>query len=84
MGCYQVFEWLKESRPLWERTLLPQHAESLLIPGNLRMGAASGAEDPDVTFIFPAKDEERTIGEVVEKAKKAAQALGLTCEVVVE
>jgi len=48
------------------------------------MGAAGGAEDPDATFIFPAKDEERTIGEVVEKVKKAAQALGLTYEVVVE
>jgi len=47
-----------------------------------RMGAGS-AEDPDVTFIFPAKDEEKAIGEVIEKAKKAAQALGLTCEVVV-
>jgi len=30
------------------------------------------AEAPDISFVFPAKDEEKTIGEVVEKARKAA------------
>ena len=28
--------------------------------------------NPDITFLFPAKDEEKTIGEVVEKAMRAA------------
>ena len=42
-----------------ESGLYSPRAESLPIPGDLRMGAAGGAEDLDVTFIFPAKDERR-------------------------
>jgi len=46
-------------------------------------GNAGSAEAPDVTFIFPAKDEEKTIGEVVEKAKRVAQTLAIACEAIV-
>jgi len=51
---------------------------SVIVPVNAGLTGRSGkirVEDVD---------EERTIGEVVEKAKKAAQALGLTYEVVIE
>jgi glycosyltransferase involved in cell wall biosynthesis len=47
------------------------------------VSAQSGAEAPDVTFIFPAKDEEKTIGEVIEKAQRAARTLALTYEIIV-
>jgi len=47
------------------------------------VSAQSGAEAPDVTFIFPARDEEKTIGEVVEKARRAAERAGMRCEVIV-
>jgi glycosyltransferase involved in cell wall biosynthesis len=45
--------------------------------------SAGGAEAPDVTFIFPARNEEKTIGEVVEKARRAAERAGMRCEVIV-
>ena len=41
------------------------------------------SEEPDVTFIFPSKNEEKTIAEVIQKAQKAAQQLGLTYEIIV-
>jgi len=41
------------------------------------------SEGPDLTFIFPSKNEEKTIAEVVQKAQKAAQQLGLAYEVIV-
>jgi glycosyltransferase involved in cell wall biosynthesis len=47
------------------------------------VSAQSGAEAPDVTFIFPARNEEKTIGEVVEKARRAAERAGMRCEVIV-
>jgi glycosyltransferase involved in cell wall biosynthesis len=34
-------------------------------------------------FIFPSKNEEKTIAEVIQKAQKAAQQLGLTYEIIV-
>ncbi|WP_288007831.1 glycosyltransferase family 2 protein [Thermofilum sp.] len=40
-------------------------------------------EEPVVTFIFPSKNEEKTIAEVIQKAQKAAQQLGLTYEIIV-
>ena len=43
----------------------------------------SSVEAPDISFIFPAKDEEETIGEVIEKAKKAAESVGVKCEIIV-
>jgi glycosyltransferase involved in cell wall biosynthesis len=46
-------------------------------------GNAGSAEAPDVTFIFPARNEEKTIGEVVEKARRAAERAGMKCEVIV-
>ena len=48
-----------------------------------RVNVQDGAEAPDVTFIFPAKNEEKTIGEVVEKARRAAERAGMKCEVIV-
>jgi len=45
--------------------------------------SAGGAEAPEVTFIFPARDEEKTIGEVIEKARRAAERAGIKCEVIV-
>jgi glycosyltransferase involved in cell wall biosynthesis len=45
--------------------------------------SAGGAEAPDVTFIFPARNEEKTIGEVIEKARRAAERAGMKCEVIV-
>jgi len=59
MGCYQAFEWLKGVSLTLEAGSNSPRAESLLISDDLRMGAAGGAEDPDVTFIFPSKDERR-------------------------
>jgi glycosyltransferase involved in cell wall biosynthesis len=47
------------------------------------VSAQSGAEAPDVTFIFPARNEEKTIGEVIEKARRAAERAGMRCEVIV-
>jgi len=47
------------------------------------VSAQSGAEAPDVTFIFPARNEEKTIGEVVEKARRATERAGIKCEVIV-
>jgi len=41
------------------------------------------SEEPDITFIFPSKNEEKTIAEVIQKAQKAAQQLGLTYEIIV-
>jgi glycosyltransferase involved in cell wall biosynthesis len=41
------------------------------------------SEEPDITFIFPSKNEEKTIAEVVQKAQKAAQQLGMTYEIIV-
>ena len=41
------------------------------------------SEGPDLTFIFSSKNEEKTIAEVVQKAQKAAQQLGLAYEVIV-
>jgi glycosyltransferase involved in cell wall biosynthesis len=41
------------------------------------------SEEPDVTFIFPSKNEEKTIAEVIQKAQKAVQQLGLTYEIIV-
>ena len=41
------------------------------------------SEEPDVTFIFPSKNEEKTIAEVIQKAQKAAQQLGMTYEIIV-
>jgi glycosyltransferase involved in cell wall biosynthesis len=40
-------------------------------------------QEPDVTFIFPSKNEEKTIAEVIQKAQKTAQQLGLTYEIIV-
>ena len=40
-------------------------------------------EVPHISFIFPAKDEEKTIGEVIKNAKMAADSLGLTYEVII-
>jgi hypothetical protein len=45
--------------------------------------SAGGAEAPEVTFIFPARNEEKTIGEVVEMAKRVAQTFALACEAIV-
>jgi glycosyltransferase involved in cell wall biosynthesis len=45
--------------------------------------SAGGAEAPEVTFIFPARNEEKTIGEVIEKARRAAERAGMKCEVIV-
>jgi len=45
--------------------------------------SAGGAEAPDVTFIFPARNEEKTIGEIIEKARRAAERAGMKCEVIV-
>jgi glycosyltransferase involved in cell wall biosynthesis len=45
--------------------------------------SAGGAGAPDVTFIFPARNEEKTIGEVIEKARRAAERAGMRCEVIV-
>ena len=41
------------------------------------------SEEPDITFIFPSKNEEKTIAEVIQKAQKAAQQLGMTYEIIV-
>jgi len=41
------------------------------------------SEEPDITFIFPSKNEKKTIAEVVQKAQKAAQQLGMTYEIIV-
>jgi glycosyltransferase involved in cell wall biosynthesis len=41
------------------------------------------SEEPDLTFIFPSKNEEKTIAEVIQKAQKAAQQLGMTYEIIV-
>jgi glycosyltransferase involved in cell wall biosynthesis len=41
------------------------------------------SEEPDVTFIFPSKNEEKTIAVVIQKAQKAAQQLGMTYEIIV-
>jgi glycosyltransferase involved in cell wall biosynthesis len=40
-------------------------------------------EAVDVTVILPARDEEKTIGEVIEKARRALEARGYTCEIIV-
>jgi len=42
-----------------------------------------GSAPLDITFILPSRNEEKTIGEVIEKARKAAESLGMRCEVII-
>jgi len=41
------------------------------------------AEVPDTTVVFPAKDEEKTRGEVFEKARRMVERMELSYEVIV-